>query len=276
LGTIQREIKLGTADAVRRRMNTNLRFVAAFVVLGSAACSSQIELPPDDDGSCEERVPATNGWCPPAWACVDGEWIETAGACPEPACPATRPDDGVACLKLEQECRYTEDVPCGPQGQVTSTCTESGWVTMVTYCQPEPTCPDAMPSPGSDCSSWDYAYFCQYEVACDELALVTMSCDYTTPTPTWKVDGDAPVCGSCDAAGDPASCSANLGCAWRVPGCASDGQTPIVEGCYPAFDCLNAESCPNPDEVCTPKVYDPCFGSMCDACGAVVGVCTLP
>jgi hypothetical protein len=229
---------------------------------GNDGCS---ELPPYDDESC-----------PPAWECIDGEWVDAAGACPEVECPETQPADGEPCPRVGASCNYVGEEPCGPQADVTATCTERGWTLLITYCQPEPTCPDAMPEVGSDCSGWDYPYYCEYPLACSEPAVVALSCDYSTPTPTWKVNGETPACGSCSAANDPSSCAANLGCTWHEPGCASETQTPIAAGCYPVGDCRYAESCNGPNEICEVFVANPCFGSMCTACGAEIGVCVAP
>jgi hypothetical protein len=249
------------------------RFLLSFAVLSLAACDVQVTV--DDEEDCGPQPPS-EGWCPPQWECVDGEWLDLGGMCPDPACPETKPTDGDPCERLGQSCSYSEEIPCGPFSEVTATCTDTGWVSLTNYCQPEPTCPKTMPEVGSDCSDWEYPYYCPYEVACDELASVSLSCDYTTPTPTWKIDGDTPVCGSCDAAADPMSCAANLGCEWRAPGCASEGEVPIAEGCYPAIDCLNAESCPDVGQQCQIFIMDPCFDSECDACAQPVGVCVTP
>jgi hypothetical protein len=240
-----------------------------------AACDVQVTVD-DDEEECGPRPPS-EGWCPPQWECVDGEWVSLDGVCLEPECPAVKPADGDACERVGQSCLYSEEIDCGPFAEVTAECTDEGWRILTNYCQPEPTCPDTMPAVGSDCSDWEYPYYCPYTVACEGAAVsVAMSCDYTTPTPTWKVDGDAPACGSCEAATDPLSCGANVGCTWRVPGCAFEGETPIVEGCYPALDCNNAESCPDPGHQCQTFIVDLCVDVECDACGTPIGVCVTP
>jgi hypothetical protein len=243
--------------------------LALFAALALSACDVQVTV--DDDEECGPRPPS-DGWCPPKWECVDGEWLSLAGACPEPECPVTKPTDGDPCEMVGQSCSYSDEFDCGPYAEVTASCTEDGWILLTNYCQPEPTCPETMPVVGSDCSDWEYPYYCPYAVACEEPVSVVMSCDYTTPTPVWKVDGDSPVCGSCEAVLDPLTCGVNIGCVWRAPGCADEGQLPIVEGCYPDIDCLTAESCPSPEDQCQTFIVDP--GT--DACGVPVGVCVGP
>jgi hypothetical protein len=246
--------------------------------LALVGCGAQIVGEGGGGGGdeCGERPAIVDGPCPSVWECVDGEWREAPTDCAVGTCPALRPADGEPCEPVGLECAYDEEVPCGPQHAARATCTAEGWLSVVTYCQPEPTCPDSLPPIGGDCTGWDYGYDCPYEIACAELATVTVVCDMSAPTPTWKVEGEAPACGSCALAADPSSCSANPGCTWYEPGCASDGETAIARGCYPSGDCRNELTCPNAGEECVPFVFDPCAGSQCDACGATIGVCVAP
>jgi len=237
-----------------------------------AACTSVIQLDEEDDGSVCGPKPPTGGYCPPAWQCIDGDWVDTAGACPDPDpdCPASEPAPGGSCQSIGQECKYTVEQPCGPVTEQVYECTATGWQTIYPACQPEPTCPLEMPVVGSDCSGWEYPYFCQYNVSCnDELGSVTMSCDYSDP-PIWKLDSAPKEC-ACDAISDAALCSATATCQWLVPGC-GDGILPfVVEGCYPLGDC-QYDGC-GAGEGCALYQYDPCWNSDCDQCTGTIGVC---
>ena len=64
------------------------------------ACTSTVTVDRDDDEQECGPQPGSSGWCPPAWVCIDGEWQDTAGACPEPTCPTTAPGSGDACLPV--------------------------------------------------------------------------------------------------------------------------------------------------------------------------------
>lgn len=247
-----------------------LRFLFALAVLAPlAACNATVTVDPEEE-ECGPRPPSGGGWCPPAWSCIDGEWMDTAGACPEPACPTSEPGTGDACDHIGQSCSYTVEYECGPITEQVYECTASGWQTIYPACQPEPTCPLEMPVEGSDCSGWDHPYFCQYNHACiDVLTTVTMSCDYTTEPPSWQIDGEPPLCAACESLGDAASCSATSGCQWLVPGC---GENPVAEGCYPAGDC-QVDGCSSPDQSCVVFDANPCWNELCDACNAPVGLC---
>ena len=135
----------------------------------------------DDDGCGAPPPPTYDEWCPPAWACLDGAWVDTAGACPNP-CPAERPAEGSACPALGISCSYDDEYwLCGEEimETVNVECTTAGWSTMTYRCQPEPVCPDVAPVNGSDCSGWYDAYFCDYTVdtACGEVG-ASAACVY--------------------------------------------------------------------------------------------------
>ncbi len=249
-------------------MTSRLGLLGAFLFL-LPACEATVAVDRDED-ECGPK-PARGGWCPPAWECVDGEWVDQAGACPYPACPSNEPDTGDACEAIGQECAYTTEEPCGPVTDITYTCTGTGWKTAINACQPEPTCPLEMPIVGSDCSQWEYPYFCQYGAICgEEVNDVTMSCDYTTDPPSWQLDSEPSECQPCAFALSAASCEATAGCRWLVPGCGE--APPIAEGCYPADDCQRT-GC-EPEQTCTLFDTNPCWNELCDACSSPVGICT--
>lgn len=248
-----------------------LRFLPSLAALALLpACTSTVMVDQEqrDEEECGPR-PLSGGWCPPSWACIDGEWVDTAGACPQPACPESEPSPGSSCDLIGQTCSYSIEYECGPLTEQVYECTSSGWETAYNACQPEPTCPLAMPIVGSDCSGWDYPYYCQYNHACGEdLTSVTMSCDYTTEPPSWQLDSEPPVCGACESITDTAACSATSGCQWLSPGC---GENAVAAACYPAGDCL-FDGC-DPDQVCVTFDHDPCWNALCDACSAPIGLC---
>lgn len=255
----------------------NLRFgLAAALFLPLLGCEALIDIEDGGGGSGGESQcgpkPKSGGWCPPAWSCIDGEWQDTAGVCPDPACPEVEPASGDSCQKVSQVCSYANDEPCGPYIETTYDCTATGWQPRYNACQPEPTCPLETPLVGSDCSDWEYPYFCQYNVAClDIVSMVSMSCDYSTDPPLWKADAPA-VCSACEVIGDSASCLITEGCQWLVPGC---GEGPsVTEGCYRVGDCL-VDGCAGGD-ICTSFEHDPCWNAPCDSCSGQIGMCEAP
>jgi len=260
-------------SGMRRAWEVGMRpFLPFALLVFSVGCGATITA--DDDGTSEcGPQPESNGDCPPAWTCIDGEWVDTAGACP--SCPEMEPVYGDACASIGLTCNYVNDVPCGDLTNETAECTEDGWVTYVARCEPPPECPDDMPVAGTDCTGWEFSYWCQYDVSCGgpEVSNATVSCDTSaTPVPVWQVDAPS-ACQDCLQLGSSASCAATTGCRWLTPGCDSDLPT-VNEGCYPASDC-NANGCADPNATCTTYSYDPCAGADCDACAAPVGVCEL-
>ncbi|MBI4956667.1 MAG: hypothetical protein HY908_31910 [Myxococcales bacterium] len=249
--------------------------LALLFVLPLGACTPTVTVGGGGGGdpSCGAE-PATNPDCPEAWVCQDGTWVDTSGACPEPACPLVEPSSGAACPQLGMTCDYDVDVPCGPYGMMTAVCTTSGWQTAYPACMPEPTCPATAPTVGSDCTGFEDGYYCEFYVDCGELAFEAMACDLSTSPPTWQLQG-TPACGDCATAGTKEACGATPGCGWLVPGCADPAQTPIVEGCYPATGC-DLAGCATADELCQPFVYDPCADLPCNACGGEYWACVAP
>jgi hypothetical protein len=262
--------RLARAVLRGRGMRASLRFWQAGLALVSLVAVGCVPKVSVDDPGCAEPKPEVppGSWCPPSYQCVDGEWVDTAGACPEPECPASKPSNGDACAVVGQSCWYEEDVPCGELEQVQAVCLESGWEVMASYCQPEPVCPDALPVVGSDCTGWYEAYWCTYPVqtTCGEQ-FVGVSCSLTEAGDIWVVDM-ALSCGACDGYAAEAECSSDPGCQWLTPGCEGE---PITTGCYPTTGC-DVTGCA-PGLVCAEKTYNPCYGELCDACGAPYFTC---
>jgi hypothetical protein len=243
----------------------SLSAVALLFITASQACLPGVRFDSDEeDKECSEPPPPSGGWCPAYWSCIDGEWMDTAGACPDP-CPEVQPSSGEACnAPIGHTCTY-QGYPCGDQpATITMECTNEGWVTLVPRCLPEPECPDEVPIAGGDCSEWPLAYACPYEVetACG-LKLANASCDGSS----WSVTLDS-TCESCAELDSAAACSADAACRWLVPGC---GEPPLeTEGCYPAANCN--DDC-DEGEQCTMVVHNPCWNDLCDQCGAEANVC---
>lgn len=250
----------------------SLALLAGFALSASAAgCQVNITSDGEDCGP----MPAVDLQCGYGLECVDGEWVavEQGDALCE-ACPEFLPADGEACASIGLECEYYGyQGDCGEESTpIYTECTESGWVSYWTRCQPEPICPEVMPIAGTDCSGWYDAYWCDYEVACEELALATLRCDFSSDPPLWVLDGGSQTCGEgCGVLADRESCASSSACQWLEPGCAAEDQVAITAGCYPVVDCL-ASGC-GAEQICAELVYNPCFDQPCDACGGIYNGC---
>ncbi len=261
----------------------NLALLAVVVLAASgwaAGCTPSVVNDNDDDhdpiptpGECDAPPPPASGWCPPSWACLDGEWVDTAGACPDP-CPVDRPWDGDPCDAIGAQCSYDEPMwDCTGEEEGTSTvtlqCTEQGWSTVGYRCMPEPICPDAVPVSGGDCSDWMEAYFCSYQVetSCGQQSAWAECWWEEGDQWLWHVELSEP-CDSCEGIADAGTCAANSACRWLEPGC---DEPAVSAGCYPADDCTEG-SCGD-GQTCTTASYDPCWNAACDACGAEALLC---
>lgn len=255
--------------------------VLALSATSLAACANDVQMfGDDDDSACGEPPPPSNGLCPPAWSCNDGRWMDTAGACPQPACPAGEPVPGDFCEVNGQTCDYEreDELDCGEGWSaytVSYQCFDNAWTQRSTYCQPEPECPTAPPVAGTDCTGWDDAYYCAYEIAtaCGPTWM-DASCDWTEGGPIWSTYlYDEPICDEgCSAYGDEAGCGADPSCRWLVPGCETGGPNALTEpGCFPAADCSPGD-CPDGTS-CQAVTYDPCHNQSCNACAAEGAIC---
>lgn len=249
-------------------------FAAGLSTLMASACDPTVSfISDDDDGGCTEPRPPSDGWCPPIWMCIDGEWVDTGGACPDP-CPTVRPADGSPCDAEGFVCEYQEDIP-GDCLEETATvkvqCSASGWTTIGYHCSPNPECPEAPPIAGGDCSDWLEAYWCSYEVpsACGPLAMHAY-CDYVGGAWQWQADLIDTCPTGCEGLSDPAGCEASADCRWLAPSC-DDGPNSGISGCFDATPC-SAESC-DEGQSCATVSYDPCWNQSCEACAADTTVC---
>jgi hypothetical protein len=127
------------------------------------------------------------------------------------------------------------------------------------------------------------------DVSCDAL-LDARSCNGTTGCSWFYTNCGGPDAGECFSnkeapppiqkcvlppceyrAQNPTDCTINGDCRWLTPGCTTEDQTPVAQGCYPLESC-DGSTC-SPGQACLRVVYDPCAGSNCDACGAETQVC---
>jgi hypothetical protein len=212
---------------------------------------------------------------------------ETTNNPPTPGgCPENGVSNGDPCAEIGRTCDYGDYSGDDFCSDTTAECTSEGWVTETsTSCNPPSIndCPSTAPQVGNTCTDgpglFDYAPSgCNYafETPCGWQEAV-MSCVYEEDgSIQWAFDfGEAPSCELppelCNSYGDVALCGADPGCQWLVPGCASEEETTIDVGCYPASDC--SETGCGDWGSCVTGVHDPCYGSQCEACGAELSVC---
>jgi hypothetical protein len=246
--------------------------------LFTLACGSTIIDGDDDDGSGGSGAgdcgapppPGAGGYCPPSYECIDGQWQDTAGACPEPLCPASEPYDDVACVMEGQDCQYPYEFGCDTEpSEITYRCMNGFWSAITPYCSKEPVCPSALPIDGSDCSGWETAWDCYYDVTVECSQDQDVAYAYCNADWVWEVDMPA-SCEGCNYA-DPATCEADAACRWLVPGC---GENPLLgEGCHPVADCA-PDSCGD-GGTCSSYDANPCWNQPCDACSAPVSICEM-
>jgi hypothetical protein len=232
-------------------------------------CSGSVAA--DDEDECgPPPPPQAESECPPAWQCLGGDWVDTAGACLPDECPGLEPAENEACGAIGLECSYWhEDEPCGEeQGYRDYQCTASGWTVIGTRCTLPQECPPELPAADSDCTAYPYAT-CTFEIEgpCGPTTALAQCVD-SGGVLLWQLVA-ADSC-DCSAQIDPAACEV-AGCRWLVPGC---GDAPLGQaGCYPPEDCT-ADSC-GEGSACTEVSVDPCWNQGCGACGAPAAVCDV-
>lgn len=200
---------------------------------------------------------------------------------PEPeSCPTVQPTGGDFCNVTGLSCDYDD----GCNG-ITYTCEDAAWVASpIGTCNPPPAeCPATAPEVGTLCNeepgTFDgYPSYCTYDVStpCGEQPAV-LGCQQSPISLEYEwVIVEAPSCeaepSQCQAYASSALCEADVGCSWRVPGCGDELGAPAVPtGCYPSADC-EVSGCGDWG-TCTNVTFDPCWNSLCDACGAETNVC---
>ena len=245
----------------------------AMVLTAMTGCNATVS-----NGNCEEPEPGGSGGCGATWECIDGEWVDTSeqaedNCLPPSDCPATLPEFGSPCNGSTQ-CEYPgTDEECGdPNQPFYADCVDGAWQISTTRCSPPPECPELIPTAGTDCTGWDFAFACSYEIDCGAGPTpLLMSCGFESGAALWQVDSGM---GCTDCVGlDATTCGASSECQWLTPGC-EIGAPPIAEGCYPKLDC-QSDGC-NGDLQCALYSYNPCVDAACGSCGTTFGVCEEP
>ncbi|AKT39326.1 hypothetical protein [Chondromyces crocatus] len=231
-------------------------------------------------------VAATSALSLPLLAGCSSSDVDRSGLVGNPpeveVCPEEVPDDGAPCSDVGVGCDYPAGISCPT---FVATCTdEQTWNvedrTGVTCNPPEvDVCPEAVPEAGAPCSGQTLS--CNYppDISCPDF-VATCNDDGT-----WDVDDrsvvtcNPPPLPPCDLLTTEAECgSSERSCRWLVPGCAepNDPVPALAEaGCFEAVPCVDNDFC-SPGLVCAARVFDPCHGQACQACGQTEMLCVAP
>ncbi|AKT39325.1 hypothetical protein [Chondromyces crocatus] len=145
--------------------------------------------------------------------------------------------------------------------------------------EPDVGCPEQVPVEGGQCA--DVGVSCSYppDTSCPDFVA---TCD---DQGTWDVNDltvvscNPPPLPPCDVHTTEADCgNSERSCRWLVPGCAEpDDPVPALAeaGCFEAVPCVDDDFC-SPGLVCAERVFDPCHGMECDACGQTEMLCVAP
>jgi hypothetical protein len=227
----------------------------------TAGCPATAPMP---GSACEGAANCTYGGgpCPAEFACIQGQWAQ-AGDCPQPACPANKPDPGASCPAEGQQCHY--DMQCsGAQ----ATCTNGTWHVEEYGVGCAEMCPADVPADGSFCDVCCAPPSCEYPVK--DCSPTRADCGQDGH---WHVQpGDCqppPPMSMCGFHGDEQECKSDPDCRWLTPGC----MDPILPaaGCFSLADCATDFDCGG--QHCKLAVYDPCYEKGCDACAAKAMLC---
>ncbi|AKT39327.1 hypothetical protein [Chondromyces crocatus] len=240
---------------------------APFIV--TVAATSALALPLL--AGCSSSVKSDE--CPPGAECNPPE-VEV--------CPEEVPNDGAPCSYEALHCEYPPGDWCPT---AVATCTDEGTWDVEdrgrVVCNPPEIrlCPDELPVEGAPCSH--VALHCDYppHLSCpDQVAACTEG-------GTWEVNDmtdvtcNPPPVPPCDLLTTAAECkSSERSCRWLVPGCAepNDPVPALAEaGCFEAVPCVDNDFC-SPGLVCAERVFDPCHGQACQACGQTEMLCVAP
>jgi hypothetical protein len=265
------------------------------------ACWIGVTNNPPEPGSCPAEQPAAGSDCSQNGSacnyvdecghdvevtCEDFAWqVSTSASCnpPPPVCPDEPPAAGEFCDAIGNLCTYHVGDFCDER-VVEATCTATGWEVEEYWestCNPPPAeCPAAAPIAGSECEYQPdtidgYPSYCPYtaQTPCGE-AIVEGRCEPNEESIiVWNVT--VPACTAtpeqCQIYDLDIACAADAGCAWRAPGCETEGAPLVEAGCYPSLDCT-VEGCGTWGS-CETVTYNPCYNSDCDACAAETSVC---
>ncbi len=237
---------------------------SAIIVTMAAALGAFIAV------GCQSMVEPFEATNPPPSGCEDG--------CPE-QCPEAELADGRPCDQVGMKCTYFDK---GCLEEYDAECTADGWFADYPQCLPEGLdCPESEPAAGTPCElplSTLPGELCEYrtDTPCGEqhtgydcrLSELSQQYEWTpVSVPTCEVGAD-----ECQTYASSAQCEADTACAWRVPGCGDGQGAPEIEmGCYASSDCT-VSGCGDWG-TCTLVTVDPCWNSLCNACGAEENVC---
>ncbi len=243
-------------------------WIALSLPLWALGCGSTVSVGSGGSGGGDDCGAPPAGDC--GWVCADGKWASSEPACGG-LCPLGEPEESSPCTFEGLSCEYLrEDIgDCESSSyEVTYFCNDGLWSQISNRCSPPIECPAELPIDGSDCTGWDYAWDCFYQVASDCAVGASAYAQCDTSTYSWVVALEGEPCPSCVYA-DAGSCSADPACRWLVPGCGD--ALPVVEGCYAAEPCTE-QSC-DAGSACVTVDVDPCWATLCNACSATTDVC---
>jgi hypothetical protein len=201
---------------------------------------------------------------------------------PAAVCPDAPPSGGDACTD-PLTCDYGTDA-CGYTNR--ATCNGGVWtLDLAPPCNPPPPpqCPVEIPALGAQCEADSEGMVpmdCVYTMAtpCGDQQVI-MSCEAATQgeLPSW-VFSTAPTCEAlpeeCQGYAESTACDTDPGCVWRVPSCSATVNAPdVVAGCYAVDDCDVDPTACGAWGTCQLLSYDPCWNSLCNACGAQASMC---
>jgi hypothetical protein len=239
---------------------------------------------PQPGSACATTDTCSYDWCGASnvtATCVDGAWeVQYGSTCnppPPQECPVTAPY-GQGCWEAGVVCTYSDE--CGNPFE--ATCDGATWQVGEpgTSCNPPPPeCPLELPTAGLACPDPAPAIGCPYEVpsVCGTLFVVASCVADAFGGTAWTVEGDTcmPPTPDCASYATSAACLLDASCRWLEPGCGDGMQLEATAGCYPKDDCMGGgglDSCGD-GLTCTEVIANPCWNSMCDACGATAYVC---
>ena len=254
--------------------------VVATGLLTAAGCNTSVTVSsscppamPAKDAPCttdSESCPYQDGPCTMTFTCDAAEhtWQIASSVCQPTAVDCWAATNGDICAIPGQSCGGGSECggffnECGDNHRWRASYAHGG-----DCCSgPENQCPSAPPSEGEPCDPCADLSTCDYPADCSNLSAIC------GPDGYWHVsiedDCPPPPLDDCGLFGSPETCTAAPGCRRLVPGC-GEPQLPAA-GCFSKLACI-ASGCAQ-TQTCQEVVYDPCWNSECDACGAPTFVC---
>ncbi|APR82259.1 Hypothetical protein A7982_07608 [Minicystis rosea] len=257
--------------------------VVAAGMMTAAGCNTSIEVGtgcpgavPERDAACSNSGDACayqDGPCAMTFTCdaTAHTWQIQSSVCQPAAVDCWAASEGDVCANPGESCG--EGGECG--GGFFNDCGDDHlWHTSYAdggdCCWEENTCSGQAPYEGQPCIACD-PVTCEYPSDCS-LSVLSATCG---PDGVWhlSVEDDCPPPPPFDCANldTQEACISQSGCRWLVPGC---GEPALPEaGCFASTDCTPSDDACGPGESCQEVVFNPCWDSNCDACGAPAHVC---